>query len=76
MRGDDQRTEELFSYLSPERRVPADHPLRVICDLTDVALRSLSRDFARLYAMTGCPFGGAGETAAGIAAASALQRAQ
>jgi hypothetical protein len=30
MRGDDQQTGYIFSYLSPEERVPADHPLRPI----------------------------------------------
>jgi len=32
MRGDDDRSSHLFSYLSPEQRVPADHPLRAISD--------------------------------------------
>ena len=45
----------MFSYLSPEQRVPADHPLRTLRTLTDAALRSLSRRFARLYAKTGRP---------------------
>jgi hypothetical protein len=35
MRGDDQQSGDLFSYLSPEQRVPADHPLRAICVMTD-----------------------------------------
>ena len=30
MRGDDEQSGHLFSYLSPEQRVPADHPLRPI----------------------------------------------
>lgn len=38
MRGDDQQTSHLFSYLSPEQRVPADHPLRAIRAMTDDAL--------------------------------------
>ena len=45
----------MFSYLSPEQRVPADHPLRMIRAMTDAALRRLSRRFARLYAKTGRP---------------------
>jgi transposase len=45
----------MFSYLSPEQRVPADHPLRAIRALTDDALRAMSRDIARLYAKTGRP---------------------
>ena len=28
MRGHDEQTHHMFSYLSPEQRVPADHPLR------------------------------------------------
>jgi len=30
MRGDDLQQDAMFSYVSPERRVPADHPLRPI----------------------------------------------
>ncbi len=55
MRGDDEQTGHMFSYLSPEQRVPADHPLRAIRSLTDAALRTMSRRFARLYAKTGRP---------------------
>jgi len=55
VRGDDDQTGHMFSYLSPEQRVPADHPLRAIRALTDDALRSLSRRFAGLYAKTGRP---------------------
>ena len=42
MRGHDEQTSHMFSYLSPEQRVPADHPLRAIRTLTDHALRALS----------------------------------
>ena len=55
MRGDDQRTAHLFSYVSPEERVPADHPLRAIRALTDEALRTMSPHLAGLYARTGRP---------------------
>lgn len=55
MRGHDEQTGHMFSYLSPEQRVPQDHPLRAIRTLTDEALRSLSRQFATLYAKTGRP---------------------
>jgi len=55
VRGDDQQTAHLFSYLSPEQRVPADHPLRAIRTLTDEALRTVSRRLGRLYAQTGRP---------------------
>lgn len=55
MRGDDQQSGHLFSYLSPEQRVPADHPLRAIRRMTDEALQQLSPQFERLYATTGRP---------------------
>ncbi len=45
----------MFSYLSPEQRVPADHPLRAVRALTDHALKTMSRRFASLYATTGRP---------------------
>lgn len=55
MRGDDQQTGHLFSYVSPEQRVPADHPLRPIRVMTDAALQRLSPRFEALYAKTGRP---------------------
>ena len=55
MRGDDEQTGYLFSYLSPEQRVPADHPLRAIRTMTDDALRRLSPRFETMYANTGRP---------------------
>lgn len=55
MRGADEQQGAMFSYVSPERRIPADHPLRPIREMTDTALRQLSRKFARLYAKTGRP---------------------
>jgi len=45
----------MFSYVSPERRVPKDHPLRQIRVLCDVALRGLSREFDRMYSDIGRP---------------------
>jgi transposase len=55
MRGSDERTESLFSYVSCEARVPADHPLRSIRGLVDEALEVLSGELAPLYASTGRP---------------------
>ena len=55
MRGPDEQTQHMFSYLSPEQRVPADHPLRAIRTLTDDALRSMSPQFERLYSAMGRP---------------------
>ena len=48
MRGPDEQTQHTFTYLSPEQRVPADHPLRAICALTDEALRSMSAQLEKL----------------------------
>jgi transposase len=55
VRGDDEQSGHLFSYLSPEQRVPADHPLRAIRTMTDDALRRLSPRFEAIYAATGRP---------------------
>lgn len=55
MRGDDRHQEAMFSYLSPEARVPQDHPLRVIRALVDAVLRDLSPAFDALYAQVGRP---------------------
>src|SRR5712691_317417 len=46
---------KLFSYLSPETRVPASHPLRKIRELVRDALRELNGSFRRLYASEGRP---------------------
>ena len=55
MRGDDLDQSPLFSYLSPEDRVPADHPLRLVRSMTDEALRGLSAEFEKLYSPMGRP---------------------
>jgi transposase len=55
MRGEDQRSEGIFSYVRLEQRVAADHPLRAIRELIDAALNELSRDFDKLYARDGRP---------------------
>src|SRR3989441_6906632 len=55
MRGADRQQSAMFSYVAPERRIPAAHPLRPIRAMTDEVLRSLSRQFSRLYAKTGRP---------------------
>ncbi|HEY1204276.1 MAG TPA: IS5/IS1182 family transposase, partial [Bryobacteraceae bacterium] len=49
MRESDLDQNAMFSYRSPEERVPADHPLRRIRALADTALRALSPRFAELY---------------------------
>jgi transposase len=55
VRGNDEQSGHLFSYLSPDERVPANHPLRVIRQLTEVALADLSERFELLYARVGRP---------------------
>src|ERR1700722_9842057 len=53
MRGADEETGALFSYLSPEALVPLDHPLRAIRQLVNRALEQLSPTFSKLYANSG-----------------------
>ena len=55
MRGDDRKQDDMFSYISPERRIPQDHPLRGIRKMVDEILRDLSPEFSKLYARTGRP---------------------
>jgi transposase len=55
MRGQDTQQAGLFSYLSPEERVPATHPLRPIRQYVDTALTALSPQLEALYARTGRP---------------------
>jgi len=53
MRGREQQQEGMFSYLSPESRVPTDHPLRAIRVYADEALRRMSRVFSQMYSERG-----------------------
>jgi transposase len=53
MRGTDEQTGSLFSYLSPEALVPRDHPLRVIRTVVNAALERLSGEFSQLYSPYG-----------------------
>ena len=55
MRGKDEQQLDVFSYISPEQRVPQDHPLRSLRAMTDEALAQLQPRFNRLYAKTGRP---------------------
>lgn len=45
----------MFSYLSPEQRVPQDHPLRAIRKIADAVFVELSPQFDKLYARMGRP---------------------
>lgn len=55
MRGDDNRTGELFSYVDLEARVRRDHPLRVVRAIVNEALGALKGEFAALYSPIGRP---------------------
>ncbi len=55
MRGSDQQTGSLFSYVNLEARIGADHPLRLMRELVNEALAQLDRSFAKLYAEDGRP---------------------
>ncbi len=55
MRGGDAKQEGMWSYISPEKRVPADHPLRPLRKLVNSVLHDMSRSFSRLYSLQGRP---------------------
>src|SRR6202789_3087906 len=55
MRGQDTQQSAMFSYVSPEERVPAEHPLRPIREMADLALKALSPVFDQMYAVFGRP---------------------
>src|SRR3982075_1414431 len=55
MRGSDERTGELFSYVDLEKRVPAKHPLRLVRGVVNEVLAALDRDFSKAYAASGRP---------------------
>jgi len=55
MRGQDQTSGTLFSYIDLEDRVPATHPLRIIRDIVNDVLVSLSSDFEAMYSAMGRP---------------------
>jgi transposase len=55
MRGKDHQQADMYSYLSPEMRVRADHPLRAIRSMADEALANMSERFDGMYAKTGRP---------------------
>jgi transposase len=55
IRGTDERSGSLFSYVDLEARVPKGHLLRAIREIVNGALVELSADFAALYAPLGRP---------------------
>ncbi len=55
MRGSDERSGSLFSYVDLEARVRKDRPLRSIRMVVSEALGAMGADFAALYSRTGRP---------------------
>ena len=55
MRGSEERTGSLFSYVDVEARLRSDHPLRTIRALTDETLAAMERELAALYSGIGRP---------------------
>jgi transposase len=55
MRGADHEQSLMFSYISAERRVAKDHPLRAIRTMADAALKVLDQRFGSMYAAMGRP---------------------
>ena len=55
MRGTDETTGALFSYVDLEGRIPARHPLRKVREIVNDALASMDAEFDRLYAREARP---------------------
>ncbi len=55
MRGSDERSGDLFSYVDLEERIPAKHPLRLIRRIVNEVLAALDGEFAKIYAEGGRP---------------------
>ena len=55
MRGEDRQQGAIFSYVAPEQRIPADHPLRTVRAMVDAVLGEMSGLFDGMYATHGRP---------------------
>jgi transposase len=55
MRGEDQKQTAIYSYVTLEARIPADHPARQIRAMANRALARLDAEFEKLYSSTGRP---------------------
>ena len=55
MRGSDNRSGDLFSYVDLDARVPKRHPLRLIRDIVNDVLAGMSSDFSAAYSTMGRP---------------------
>ena len=55
MRGSEQLQEPMFSYISAEKRVPPEHPLRPLRKMVDEVLKGMNQEFEQMYSKTGRP---------------------
>jgi transposase len=55
MRGENESTQSMFCYVSPETMVPKGHPLRPLKVMVDAALKEISLHFDAIYSHTGRP---------------------
>lgn len=55
MRGQEENQGFMFTYLSPEHRVPASHPLRTIKAFADTVLKEMNSTSNAMYSQTGRP---------------------
>lgn len=55
MRGEEQKQAAMFSYVTMEQRIPADHPARQIRSMVDRALERMDAEFEQMYSHTGRP---------------------
>jgi hypothetical protein len=55
MHGEDHGQQSVFSYVSLEQRVPAEHSLRAVRKVVDEIFRAMSKQFDGLYSATGRP---------------------
>src|SRR6202049_3998659 len=55
MRGFDRPQSTMLTLVNPEQRVPANHPIRLIKSLAEVALKELSPLFEQMYSEVGRP---------------------
>ena len=55
MRGADSKQEGMFSYVSPESRIPTNHPLRPTRAIVAEALAQMDRKLESLYSQNGRP---------------------
>lgn len=55
MRGEDRQNHTLFSHVRTDGRIPEDHPIRLIREITNTALKSLSDRVDAAYSTEGRP---------------------